>query len=83
MTSGISAISASSNITTASFPGTTPVASPKAAAKLSDTVQLSDAAQQYLNAPKTATSDPRGIVMDLVLAAAAGDVGALSLLMVA
>ncbi len=56
---------------------------PKAAANVEDTVQLSDSAHQFLQAAQTDPQQNRGIVEQLVRAAAAGDVAALSLLTIA
>ena len=83
MTNGVSAVSASSDVTTASLSLGSSSNRPRAAAQADDTVQLSDAAQQFLTAPKPAIPDKRGMVEDLVRAAAAGDVQALALLTVA
>ena len=58
-------------------------APPPASTKAEDTVQLSDSAQQYLKAAQSSAQQNRGIVEQLVQAAAAGDVAALSLLTVA
>jgi hypothetical protein len=92
MTDGISAIQANTNVLTASAGAsrtaaysTTSAASTAAASKTQapeDTVQLSDPVQQYLQASQSDEAKTRGLVEQLVQAAATGDTGALSLLTV-
>jgi hypothetical protein len=55
----------------------------KASANIEDTVQLSDSAQQYIKASQSSAQQNRNIIEQLVQAAAAGDVAALSLLTIA
>ncbi len=57
-------------------------ASSSAAESRGDTVQWSNAAQQYLQASQSNSTEIHGMVEQLVRAAAAGDTGALSLLTV-
>lgn len=80
MTNGITAVQASAEISGASQ-NSTHAASSKAASK-EDSVQLSESAQQYLQSSENKAAQDRSLVEQLVQAAAAGDSGALSLLMV-
>lgn len=83
MTSGITAVSASSDVTAASLPHAFPSSGHRPASTAEDSVQLSSAAQKYLNTPKVESSAGRGMVEQLVRAAAAGDMAAMALLTVA
>jgi hypothetical protein len=82
MISGVLAVSAS-NFTPISSPTSAPTTFPKGSATREDTVQLSDQAQQHVASSASTTPSTQGMVKQLVLAAAAGDEAALSLLMIA
>ena len=82
MTSGISAVSASSLTTTSlANSAVSSTTSAKVANNNEDSVQLSAAAQKILGATGSG-SEAESTVEELVRAAAAGDSGALSLLTV-
>jgi hypothetical protein len=88
MTTQISATPTFSNVVATTSLSTSSGAATTYTAQTSsreDSVQLSDAAQQYLSGSNqdSTTNNSLDMVKQLVMAAAAGDVGALSLLTVA
>jgi hypothetical protein len=88
MTTEISTAPNASNVFAATSLSTSQVVSPTnsdQASSREDTVQLSATAQRYLSgsSSESTTNNALAMVKQLVVAAAAGDVGALSLLTVA
>ncbi len=75
---------ASSSQRVSQQPQTVPAAQPApvSTAPKEDTVQLSATTQSYLQGSQTQATQAKGLVAQLVQAAAAGDTGALSLLTV-